>query len=51
MIVARIKLVMSQLESCADGNLASDYPEPQGKARDSYSVWTKMALESINVYP
>lgn len=31
MIVARTKLVTSQLESCTDGNLAPDYPVPQAE--------------------
>uniref|UniRef100_A0A0S7EKL3 PPUP75 n=1 Tax=Poeciliopsis prolifica TaxID=188132 RepID=A0A0S7EKL3_9TELE len=48
MIVVRIKLAMSQLESSTDGNLACDYPELQAVGggvrwgrRDSYSVFTK----------
>lgn len=31
MIVARIKLVTSQLESCTDGNVDSDYPVPRAE--------------------
>lgn len=49
MIVARIKLAMPQLECCNDGNLASDDPVPQAEEGDSYSVRTKMALQSFNV--
>lgn len=50
MIVARIELVTPQLECCTDGNLASDYPLPQAEEGDSYSVRTKMALESVSVF-